>query len=376
MTRFCLIGPTYPYRGGIAHYTTLLAQHLRQENEVLLLSFSRQYPSWLFPGKSDKDPSERPLQTEAHYPLDPLNPLTWRRTLYQIRQWQPDVVVIPWWHPYFAPVWLGLGRGIQRLKPRPKLLFICHNVRPHEQGRLSRLLLPAVLKSVLGRADGFVVHSQADEAILQAYLPGARVVVTPLPTYAALGGEPAAELPVALPSDRPLLLFCGLVRPYKGLDVLLEALALLKRPLHLLVAGEFWQGGRASYQAQIDRLGLANCVTIIDEYIPDELLAACIDRANVLVLPYRSATQSAVVQTAFGRGKPVITTDVGGLAEAVANGRTGLVVPPENPQALAEAIERYFAQDLEKVFSENVVVGNGRFSWTYLIQQLHQFHQN
>lgn len=372
MTRFCLIGPTYPYRGGIAHYTTLLAQHLRQEHEVLLLSFSRQYPAWLFPGKSDKDPSERPLQTEAHYELDPLNPLTWQRTLRQIRDWQPEVVVIPWWHPYFAPVWTALGRGIRRLKPRLKLIFICHNVRPHEQGQLSKLLLPRVLKTVLGQADGCLVHSQADRDILLEVLPQMPVTVSPLPTYAALGGEPAAKIPVKLPTDRPLLLFCGLVRPYKGLDVLLEAMALLQRPVHLLVAGEFWQGGRAGYQAQIERLGLTNCVTIINEYLPDELLAACIDQANVVVLPYRSATQSAVVQTAFGRGKPVITTNVGGLAEAVEDGRTGLVVPPENPTALAHAIERYFAEGLEGVFRENVVGGNGRFAWDHLITQLHQ----
>ncbi|MCA9919809.1 MAG: glycosyltransferase [Anaerolineales bacterium] len=370
MTRFCLIGPTYPYRGGIAHYTTLLAQHLREAHEVLLLSFSRQYPAWLFPGKSDKDPSERPLQTEASYALDPLNPLTWWRTLRQIRNWQPDVVVIPWWHPYFAPVWAALGRGIRRLTPRPRLIFVCHNVRPHEQGRFSKLLLPRVLKLVLGQADGCIVHSQADREILLEVLPQATVTVSPLPTYAALGGESAAEIPVELPTDRPLLLFCGLVRPYKGLDVLLEAMALLQRPVHLLVAGEFWQGGRASYQAQIEQLGLTNCVTIIDDYLPDELLAACIDRANVVVLPYRSATQSAVVQTAFGRGKPVITTNVGGLAEAVENGRTGLVVSPEDPPALAAAIERYFADGLEVVFSENVVGGNGRFAWDHLITQL------
>ena len=370
MTRFCLVGPTYPYRGGIAHYTTLLAQHLRQEHEVLLLSFSRQYPAWLFPGKSDKDPSERPLQTEARYELDPLNPLTWRRTLRQIRNWQPEVVVIPWWHPYFAPVWTALGRGIRRLSPRPKLLFICHNVRPHEQGRLSKLLLPRVLKMVLGQADGCLVHSQADREILREVLPQMPVTVSPLPTYAALGGEPATEIPVELPTDRPLLLFCGLVRPYKGLDVLLEAMALLQRPAHLLVAGEFWQGGQTSYQAQIERLGLTNCVSIIDEYLPDELLAACIDRANVVVLPYRSATQSAVVQTAFGRGKPVITTNVGGLAEAVEDGRTGLVVPPENPTALAHAIERYFEEGLEVVFSEQVRGGNGRFAWDHLIKTI------
>ncbi len=370
MTRYCLIGPTYPYRGGIAHYTTLLAQHLRETDEVLLLSFSRQYPGWLFPGKSDKDPSKRPLQTEAYYNLDPLNPLTWRRVLGQIQEWQPDVVIIPWWHPYFAPVWAGLGWGIRRLKPRPKLFFICHNVRPHEQGQLSRVLLPYVLKTVLGNGDGFIVHSQADRAILQSVLPQARIMVSPLPTYAALGSEAAAELPVDLPDDRPLLLFCGLVRPYKGLDVLLEAMALLQRPLHLLVAGEFWQGGLAGYRAQITRLQLENCVTLIDEYLPDEILAACIDRANVVILPYRSATQSAIVQMAFGRGKPVITTNVGGLGEVVEDGRTGLVVPPEDPQALAEAIAYYFDHDLEDVFRERIWEGNGRFSWHALISKV------
>lgn len=370
MTRYCLLGPTFPYRGGIAHYTTLLAQHLREENEVLLLSFSRQYPSWLFPGKSDKDPSERPLQTEAHYELDPLNPLTWRRTLQQIRAWQPDVVIIPWWHPYFAPVWAGLGWGIQRLKPRPQLLFICHNVVPHEQGRLSHLLLPRVLKTVLGRGNGFIVHSQADKAILQSHLPKAQVIVSPHPTYAAFGKQPRQKLPISLPNDRPLLLFCGLVRPYKGLDVLLEAVALLKRPFHLLVAGEFWQGGQNEYQAQISRLRLTEQVTLINEYLPNELLIAFIDRANVVVLPYRHATQSGVIQLAFGLNKPVITTNVGGLAEAVKDGRTGLIVPPENPQTLAKAIDSYFSQELEEIFSKNIVQENGHFSWQTAIDTL------
>ena len=368
--RFCLIGPTYPYRGGIAHYTTLLAQHLREAHEVLLLSFSRQYPAWLFPGRSDKDPSERPLQTEAHYPLDPLNPITWWRTIRQIRQWQPDVVVVPWWHPYFAPVWYFLGWGIQKSRPRSKLLFICHNVRPHEQGQFSRYLLPWVIKRVLGRGNGFIVHSQADKEILQSYLPEARIVASPLPTYAALGNESVMQLSFDLPTDRPLLLFFGLIRPYKGLDVLLEAMALLKRPVHLLIVGEFWQGGLTTYQTQIKHLGLTECITVIDEYVPDGMLAACIDRANVVVLPYRSATQSAVVQTAFGRHKPVITTNVGGLAEAVENGRTGLVVPPENADALANAIDHYFEEDLESQFEENIRMGNGRFSWDGLVDTL------
>ncbi len=373
MTRYALIGPTYPYRGGIAHYTTLLARHLRVDHEVLLISFGRQYPGWLFPGKSDKDPSERPLQTAAEYILDPLRPLTWRKTLHRLRAWQPDVVIMPWWHPYFALAWAVLGRGIKRLPASPTLIFICHNVLPHERNRLSHLWLPKMVRWVLGRGDRFIVHSQADGQILQQLVPWARYQVTPHPTYAELGGASAdlAPLPVDLPDDRPLLLFCGLVRPYKGLDVLLEALAIAvqTRPLHLLVAGEFWQDGEVQYRQQIDRLRLHEAVTIWNQYLPDEWLAACIDRADVIVLPYRAATQSGIVQMAFGRGKPVITTDVGGLAEVVHHGRTGLVVPPENPSLLAQSILDYFAQGGAAVFAPHIQA-DARFSWDVLLKQI------
>lgn len=371
MTRFCLIGPTYPYRGGIAHYTTLLAQHLREEHETLLISFSRQYPAWLFPGRSDRDPSERPLRTEAEYLLDPLNPVTWWRTLRRIRAWQPEVVVMQWWVPFWAPAWAVLGRGIKRLPVPPRLLFICHNVLPHEQRTWSSRLLPRVIKLALKPGDGFIVHSQSDGDILNRYFPQADISVSPLPTYQKVGESKETVLPVSLPGDRPLLLFCGFVRPYKGLDILLDALPLVlrERPLHLLIAGEFWQG-TVAYRTQIEKLQLDKAVTIIDEYLPDEMLTACIARADVVVLPYRSATQSAVVQLAFGQGKPVITTDVGGLAEAVENGRTGLVVPSDNPQALAEAINCFFAEELGTVFEENIVVGNGRFSWEHLLNSL------
>lgn len=377
MTRFCLIGPTYPYRGGIAHYTTLLAQHLRQEHETLLISFSRQYPDWLFPGRNDRDPSQQPLRTEAEYLLNPLNPFSWGRTLRRIATWRPDVVIVPWWVPFWAPAWTVLGRGIKKLPGRPKLLFICHNVLPHEQGWLGQRLMTRVLRLALLPGDGFIVHSQAEGDALYQYLPEARLQVSPLPTYAGLLAETEhVTLPVSLPEDRPLLLFCGLIRPYKGLDVLLEALppVLARRPLHLLIAGEFWQE-EAATRAQIRRLDLEQAVTIINCYLPDELLAACIKRASVVILPYRSATQSAIVQVAFGYGRPVITTDVGGLAEAVDNGYTGLIVPPEDPIALAGAINRFFEEELEPLFVENIRQAKDRFSWRHLIQKLLQLGQ-
>ncbi len=341
---------------------------------MLLLSFSRQYPGWLFPGKSDKDPSKRPLRAEAEYILDPINPLTWRRAWKRIGEWRPDTVIIPWWHPYFAPVWSVLSRRIKRLSPAPRLIFICHNVLPHEQGRFSKFILPAVIKVTLGRGDRFIVHSQADGDILRALLPQARYTVTPLPTYAALGDgdTTAVELPVSLPDDRPLLLFAGFVRPYKGLDILLDALPLVlaEMPVHLLVAGEFWQGGEAQYRRQIRELGIEEHVSIINEYLPDELLAACIDRADVVVLPYRSATQSAIIQAAFGRNTPVITTDVGGLAEVVEDGRTGLVVPPEDPNALTKMLHQYFTYEIQATLTANIACDKAQFSWQKLIKQI------
>ena len=367
--RVALIGPTYPYRGGIAHYTTLLAEALRQQHETLLISFSQQYPTWLFPGRDDRDPSQRPLRTEAEYLLNPLNPLTWARTLRRLRQWQPDLVIMQWWHPFWSPAWSYLGRGIRRLPGQPPLVYLCHNILPHEEGgRLSRTILPHLIRFTLRPATGFITHSQSDRQILAQILPDHPITVSPLPTYASLG-QATADLPVALPENKPLLLFAGFVRPYKGLDVLLDALALVEQPCHLLVAGEFWQG-TAVYETQIARLGLGDRVTLLDEYLSNEALAACLQRANVVVLPYRSATQSAVIQLAFGAGCPVITTNVGGLAEVVADGRTGLIVPPENPPALAAAIDRYLVDGLEPVFRQGIVGENGRFSWDRLINQI------
>ncbi|MFW5942701.1 MAG: glycosyltransferase family 4 protein [Chloroflexota bacterium] len=368
LPRVCLIGPTYPYRGGIAHYTTLLAQQLRSaaKHDVLLISFSRQYPGWLFPGQDDRDPSARPLRTEAEYLLDPLNPLTWWRTWRRIRQWSPDLLVIPWWVPFWAPVWGILGRAVKRLRPTPRLIYICHNVLPHE----SRFLDSLALRWALAPGDGFLVHSQADGARLRTFFPEAPLRISPLPSYGPLLQERATNDNLQLP-DVPLLLFCGFVRPYKGLDILLQALpeVLRCRRVHLLVAGEFWQG-EEPYRELVRELELEDSTTFENRYVPDDELAAYLDAADVVVLPYRHATQSAVVQLAFGRRRPVITTDVGGLAEAVDHERTGLVVPPEDPQALAQAILRFFDEDLQGTFAANIEAEQERFSWETLVEQL------
>jgi glycosyltransferase involved in cell wall biosynthesis len=368
MHRYCLVGPTHPYRGGIAHYMTFLARFLTDGGkDVLFLSFSRQYPTWLFPGRSDRDPSQQPVTVDAEYLLDPVNPLSWRRTVKRIAQFQAEVVIIPWWVPYWAPAWSIIGRRIKKLAGPPKLIYICHNVYPHERSRWDR----AAARRALSPGDGFVVHAESDKRQLLDLLPGSQVRVTPLPSYSDLGNLTKAPLPAQVPTDKPLLLFCGFVRPYKGLDILLDALpaVLKKEQVHLLIAGEFWEGG-AAYREQIQELGVGDSITIIDRYLPNEELAACVDQAAVIVLPYRSATQSAIVQLAFGLHTPVITTDVGGLSESVAHEKTGLVVPPEDPEALAEAIVQFFEQNLGPGFEENIRSDTETFSWQRLVDQL------
>jgi glycosyltransferase involved in cell wall biosynthesis len=367
MHRFCLIGPTYPYRGGIAHYTTLLARELRKDNETLLISFSRQYPRFLFPGRSDRDPSQQPLREEAEYLLDPLNPLTWRRTVRRVDQWQAEVVIIPWWVSYWAPAWSVIGRCIKRLKKRPKLVFVCHNVLPHEDSAVDRL----AARAALAPAGGFIVHGRNDAEQLREIFPRANIRVTPHPTYAPLGEASAVPPPVSLPDDQPVILFCGFVRPYKGLDILLAAMpgVLARRDVRLLVAGEFWESEK-EYRAQIGRLGIEEQVTIVDRYMTNEELTACIQAADVVVLPYRSATQSGIVQLAYGLGRSVITTDVGGLPDVVDDGRTGLIVPAEDPEALAVAIDRYFAEDLRPVFESNIAEQSARFEWRRLVEEI------
>ena len=362
-----LIGPTYPFRGGIAHYTTLLCQELQKRHAVTLLSFRRQYPAWLFPGRTDQDPSQQVLAVDCERILDPLQPWTWLKTARRIVELAPDLVLLQWWVPFWAPVWsVVLGRVRRRIPGR--VLFICHNVLPHEP----RAWDPLLARCVLGQSDAVIVHSQWDREVLLSLLPTMPAHVTPHPTYEILAPTtwPASEArrQLGLAEEKPVLLFFGFVRAYKGLRYLIAALALIRARLdaHLLVVGEFWDDV-AAYQAQIRALDLEAQVTLIDRYVPNEEVGLYFAAADLVVLPYTDASQSGVAQIALGAGVPVITTLVGGLPDVIQDGATGFLVPPRDSQALAAAILRYFEEGLGPAFRANIQAQKARFSWDRLV---------
>jgi glycosyltransferase involved in cell wall biosynthesis len=372
--RIALVGPGHPFRGGIAHHTTLLARHLRTRHDVLFVSLSRQYPRWLFPGRTDRDPSEAPLAEPAERLLAPLAPTTWWRSGRRVAAFEPDLVVLPWWSPVWAPCLAVVARLCRRWT-NARVVFVCHNVLPHEGGGLAARLL---VRLALGQGDAFIVHSAADEASLGRLLGGhaarcpvRRGVLPSLAVAAPDEGAPAAARAAArrrlgLPANGSVALFFGFVRPYKGLAVLIEALPLVlpRVPdLRLLVAGEFWEPAH-QHMARAGALGVAGHVSIDDRYVPNEEVGAYFAAADLVVLPYLEASQSGVVTQAAAFGLPAVASRVGGLPDSIVDGVTGLLVPPGDAVALADAIARVLTEPgLSGRLRAGVLEARSRFEW-------------
>ncbi len=371
MAKLCIVGPCHPYRGGIAHHTTLLARALSETHDVHVVNFSRMYPDVLFPGKTQYDESERPLGLDAERLLDSISPLSWRQSARYIRELQPERVLFQWWHPFFAPSYRSVSTLLHRTHPEIRQVYICHNVVPHEGSVVNKTLT----RIGLGAADAFLLHSQAERPELEPLAAGRPIAVHPHPVYDQfkdddLNPERARE---QLGVSGDVLLFFGYVRAYKGLMTALEALpAVLKqRPVTLLVAGEFYDE-KQDYTDKVQALGLQDHVRFFDEYIPNEKVAQFFAAADLVVQPYVTATQSGISQLAFGFGKPIVATNVGGIPEAIADGKTGLLVPPEQPQQLAAAILRFFDEQLAQPMHDNIIAERERFSWPSLANQLLQ----
>jgi glycosyltransferase involved in cell wall biosynthesis len=345
--RIALIGPVYPYRGGIAHYTSMLYSELSKMHQVKMISFKRLFPKWLYPGKSDKDPSNQPLNIPAEYLIDSMNPVSWWKTSHYIKQLNPDLVIIQWWVTFLTPTYTLIAYLIKKF--RIPVLFLIHNVFPHEGGWIHKPLSRLTLR----QGDYFIVHTPIEEKRLLSLVPDARIVLCSIPPYSGLVGnqrisKKEARRYLGFPQDADLVLFFGIVRPYKGLNYLLEALGQLRKEdtiIHLIIAGEFWQDKSIFLQA-IKRLQIEEQIRIEDRYIPNEEIQTYFSAADALIAPYIEGTQSAVASLALVHGIPMIGTEIGLAGNRTQNNRMVIIVPPKDSNALAKAIKDFFRDPL------------------------------
>jgi D-inositol-3-phosphate glycosyltransferase len=340
--RIALLGPLAPWRGGLAQFLASMGEALCAHAEVRGVTFVRQYPRQLFPGRSQLDADAPRPSFPVDHVLDSIGPSSWRRTAETLERFTPGAVVLKWWMPFFAPSFASSVAPLRRRGTR--VVLVCDNLVPHEKRPFDGLLTRWMLRE----SDGYMVMSDSVGRDLDRLKPGAarRRVEHPLYAQFDLGRWTRESARARLGLQGEVALFFGYVRHYKGLDTLLEAWPAVRarRPVTLVVAGEAY-GDTAPYRRLLERAGGEAAVRWIERYIPDEEVEALFKAADVVVLPYRTATQSGVTHLAHAMGLPVITTSAGGLAETV-HPDTGIVVPPEDPAALADAVLRFFEQRL------------------------------
>ena len=347
--RIVVIGPVYPYRGGIAHFTTQLSSKLLDAgHEIHIISFQRQYPAWLYPGKSDKDPSQPLIELDTNYLLDPLFPWTWRSTRKDISEFNPDLVIIPWWTTFWAPAFWALAKSLT--KNGYYVCFLIHNVIPHESKPWDRW----IARSVLQHGQAHIVQAKNEQERLLEILPDAQPVLCPHPVYNQFRAKPELSKDLVfqlqgLDKDLPVLLFFGIVRPYKGLKYLVEALSILKSSgtiVQLIIAGEFWEKIEL-YEEMIIRLDVHEQVFLFDRYIPDEEVGIFFEESDVFVAPYIDGTQSGSVKIALGFELPIVVTKCIS-DDIITNSARVRIVPEMNSKALASAIEEILKEEHSK----------------------------
>lgn len=342
MANIVLVGPIYPYRGGIAHYNAMLARAFAANgSQVHVVSFRRQYPAWLYPGKSDRDPSHQPVSAEAEFWLDPLNPLTWLQSARRIAAWEPAVVIFQWWVTFWSPAYSFLASWLRRRGI--KILFIIHNVMPHEPRFWDRWLARLALRQALS----FIVQTDREKLRLLSVLPGVSVEVIPHPVYDMFKGSSLsafeAKQTLGLSPNIPVALMFGIIRQYKGLKFALQAIGELYQqgqPVQLLVGGEFWENMPAYLQLAKD-LRVEHLVKFDNRYIPNEEISIFFSAADLFLAPYIGGTQSGAVKIGLSFGLPVVISRAIVSADLENDSAHRLYwVEPGDPHSLATAIRQ------------------------------------
>ena len=365
--KIVVLGPAHPYRGGLASIMeTMAREYMRRGHEVAIYTFRVQYPSLLFPGKSQYVGTPAPDDLRIERVVNTVNPLNWIAVGRRLRRERPDMVLMKYWTPFMAPCFGAIAR-IARGNGVTRVICQIDNVEPHEHHIVDR----PFNRYFLGAVDGFVYMSEQVHGELKAYT-SAPMLFSPHPMFENFGeavDRAEACRRLGLDPDIRYMLFFGLIRDYKGLDLLLRAWA-SARPegYRLIVAGEFY-ASREKYVSLIDESGLRDEVALHDRFIPDEEVRYYFSAADCLVLPYRSATQSGVTQIAYNFSLPMIVTDVGGLPEIVPDGRTGLVCAP-TAEGIADALRRVHEVGTLRRLRDNFAEERKRFSWGAMCDRL------
>lgn len=369
--KITLVAPVYPLRGGIAQYVGILYQELRKKgHDVQIINFKRQYPKFLFPGKTQAETSDDPIIIDSKIIIDSINPVTWFHAYREIKKFGTELVIFKYWMPFFAPS-LGIISRWSRRFAQCRIMMICDNILPHEK-RIGDMTLTHF---ILNSTDLFITQSDTVKKDLLLLKPKAQYRNTPHPIYNIFGPllqKDDAKEKLKISADR-VILFFGFIRKYKGLDILLRAMprVLERINVHLLVAGEFYDPEQ-EYRDLIKELKLENHVTVYADYCPNEKVGQFFCASDAVVLPYRSATQSGIVQIAYHFNKPAIVTDVGGLSEVVLDRITGFITPPNDPKSIAEAIIRFYEDKREIEFAQHIAVEKKKYTWETFIEVLEQ----
>ncbi len=366
-----IIGSAYPLRGGgITTFNERLAKAFADANhEVAIYSFSLQYPSIFFPGKTQYSEDTPPENLDIRVKINSINPFNWYKVGKEIRKLQPDLVVVRYWIPFMAPCLGTICRKIRKNK-KTRIVAITDNIIPHEKFPFAKLLTRYFVKS----CDAFVTMSKAVLNDLNRFDQKKPRTYHPHPLYDNYGDpveKQTAKRHLNLKETSRYILFFGLIRPYKGLDLLLKAFAdesVKKLGLKLIVAGEFYVDQKP-YLDIIEQNNLHDSVLLHTHFIPNSQVADYFCAADLVVQPYKDATQSGVTQIAYHFNKPMVVTNVGGLPELVPDGKVGFVVNPDIHE-ISNAILRFYTENREQEFSENMNQEKQKFSWESLLETL------
>lgn len=365
--KIVIVGPAHPFRGGIAANNDRLAREFTNSNcEVVIFTFSLQYPSFLFPGKTQYSNEPKPEGLDIRIEVNSINPFSWIKVGREIQKMNPDILLIRFWLPFMGPCFGTIAR-IAKKNKITKVISVLDNYIPHEKRFGDKWLARYFIKPI----DGCIVMSQSVKSDLRKDNRDKLIEYCPHPLFDHFGEiipKKEARKLLGIDLDSKLMLFFGLIRDYKGLDLLLYAIKESSLNLKLMVAGEFYSNSEQYYKLVKD-LGLEEKVMFFPEFIPDNKVANFFSAADLIVQPYKHATQSGVTQIAYHFNKPMIVTNVGALSEMVPNNIVGYVVEP-NSLAISLAIEQFYNENKEQEFSENAAKEKNKYSWKRMAETI------